>query len=146
MPSSSTSSGATSTVASIDEGAADVTPRVHVATPVSGPHEATNPAPPRGRIVRALRAIDRVLAWPLLALIFVYRKLISPALPPACRFYPSCSAYAHEALVRHGLSYGAPLMAWRLCRCHPLSRGGFDPVPGSPGSTGSEPVEDREGN
>ena len=110
-----------------------------------GPEGAAS-ARPRSRIVRALRAIDRALAWPLLALIFVYRKLISPALPPACRFYPSCSAYANEALTRHGLSYGAPLMAWRLCRCHPFSRGGFDPVPGSPGSTGSEPVEDREGN
>jgi len=100
-------------------------------------------------LVRALRAVDRALAWPLLALIFVYRKLISPALPPACRFYPSCSAYATEALTRHGLSYGAPLMAWRICRCHPFSRGGFDPVPGtsdSSGSTGSAPLEDREGN
>jgi putative membrane protein insertion efficiency factor len=78
-----------------------------------------------------LTRLDRVLAWPLLALVWLYRKLLSPALPPACRFYPSCSAYADEALRHHGLTRGAPLMLWRLCRCHPLTRGGFDPVPGT---------------
>lgn len=69
------------------------------------------------------------MALPLLALIWCYRKLLSPALPPACRFYPSCSAYADEALRAHGLSRGAPLMVWRICRCHPFARGGYDPVP-----------------
>ena len=86
---------------------------------------------PAGRLRRALRALDALLAWPLLALIFLYRKLLSPLLPPSCRFYPSCSAYATEALHRHGLTRGGALMAWRLCRCHPWCDGGFDPVPGS---------------
>jgi len=78
-----------------------------------------------------LSAIDRVLAWPLLGLVWLYRRLLSPVLPPACRFYPSCSAYAEQALRRYGLTRGVPLMVWRLCRCHPLSQGGFDPVPGT---------------
>lgn len=80
--------------------------------------------------VTLLATINRVLALPLLGLIGLYRKLLSPTLPPACRFVPSCSVYADEALRQHGLLGGAPLMAWRVCRCHPFARGGYDPVPG----------------
>lgn len=65
----------------------------------------------------------------LLALTRAYRRLISPLLPPACRFHPTCSAYAEEALRRHGAARGAWLTARRLSRCHPLNEGGFDPVP-----------------
>jgi putative membrane protein insertion efficiency factor len=65
----------------------------------------------------------------LLALVGVYRRFVSPALPAACRFYPSCSAYAEGALRRHGAAKGAWLTARRLARCHPFHPGGIDPVP-----------------
>ena len=65
----------------------------------------------------------------LLLLVRVYRRLVSPMLPPACRFYPSCSAYAETALVRHGALKGSWLAARRLARCHPFHPGGIDPVP-----------------
>lgn len=61
--------------------------------------------------------------------IIAYRRWISPALPARCRFYPSCSAYALEAVVRHGALRGAGLAVWRLLRCHPFHPGGYDPVP-----------------
>lgn len=62
-----------------------------------------------------------------------YKRFISPLLPPACRFYPTCSAYAAEAVESHGVARGSLLAARRLCRCHPWSDGGFDPVPASTG-------------
>jgi putative membrane protein insertion efficiency factor len=65
----------------------------------------------------------------LLALVTGYRWLVSPLLPAACRFYPSCSAYAAEALRRHGAARGTYLTVKRLARCHPLCEGGVDPVP-----------------
>jgi putative membrane protein insertion efficiency factor len=65
----------------------------------------------------------------LLLLVRAYRRLLSPLLPPSCRFYPSCSAYAEAALVRHGAAKGVWLTARRLARCHPLHPGGIDPVP-----------------
>ena len=65
----------------------------------------------------------------LLALIAGYRRLISPLLPPACRFYPSCSEYASEAIARHGAVRGGVLASKRLVRCHPWCEGGVDPVP-----------------
>jgi putative membrane protein insertion efficiency factor len=58
-----------------------------------------------------------------------YRYFVSPQLAPSCRFYPSCSAYAEEALERHGTLRGGWLAARRLCRCGPWHPGGFDPVP-----------------
>jgi putative membrane protein insertion efficiency factor len=58
-----------------------------------------------------------------------YQVAISPALPPSCRFYPSCSQYALEALRRHGALRGSWLAARRLVRCHPFNPGGYDPVP-----------------
>jgi putative membrane protein insertion efficiency factor len=66
---------------------------------------------------------------PMLRLIKFYRNWISPALPGSCRFAPSCSAYAHEAIEQHGPLKGALLAAGRLTRCHPLNSGGYDPVP-----------------
>jgi hypothetical protein len=63
-----------------------------------------------------------------LRLIKVYRLFISPLFPPACRFTPTCSQYAIEAIEQHGLGHGLYLACRRLLRCHPFSRGGFDPV------------------
>jgi putative membrane protein insertion efficiency factor len=58
-----------------------------------------------------------------------YQLVISPALPPSCRFTPSCSQYALEAIMRHGAVRGTWLTVRRLVRCHPFHPGGFDPVP-----------------
>lgn len=65
----------------------------------------------------------------LVLLVRVYQRLVSPLLPPSCRFYPSCSAYAVTALERHGALRGTWLSARRICRCHPFHPGGVDPVP-----------------
>jgi uncharacterized protein len=65
----------------------------------------------------------------LLFLIRCYRRILSPLLPPACRFTPSCSAYAAEAVQLHGALKGSCLAVRRLLRCHPFCPGGFDPVP-----------------
>lgn len=69
------------------------------------------------------------LAQPLIVLIRAYQRFISPGLPPTCRFYPSCSEYAIEALREYGLFQGAALTVWRLLRCAPWHPGGVDPVP-----------------
>ncbi len=58
-----------------------------------------------------------------------YSRLISPALPARCRYYPTCSAYAEQAIRSHGIVRGSALAAWRLARCNPFSRGGVDEVP-----------------
>ena len=65
-----------------------------------------------------------------------YRSLVSPFLPSVCRFHPSCSAYAVEAIRQHGLTRGALLTIGRLLRCQPLNPGGYDPVPARGGSGG----------
>jgi len=59
----------------------------------------------------------------------LYKCLVSPLLPPACRFYPSCSQYAAEAIEKHGVMRGAVFALARLARCHPLHPGGLDPIP-----------------
>lgn len=72
------------------------------------------------------RSVMRIVAQ---APIHFYRKVISPLKPPTCRFYPTCSAYALEAIERHGPVRGSWLAARRIARCHPFHPGGFDPVP-----------------
>ncbi|CAG7642551.1 membrane protein insertion efficiency factor YidD [Paenibacillus allorhizosphaerae] len=61
--------------------------------------------------------------------VLFYRKVISPLKPPTCRFYPTCSAYALEALERHGAVRGSWLAVKRICKCHPFHPGGVDHVP-----------------
>ena len=65
----------------------------------------------------------------ILFLIWLYQKAVSPWIPPCCRFTPTCSEYAAEAVRRHGFFFGTLLAAGRLLRCQPFCRGGYDPVP-----------------
>ena len=65
----------------------------------------------------------------LLCLIGLYRRCVSPHLPKRCKYYPTCSAYAMEAIRRHGAFKGLVLGLWRILRCNPFSQGGYDPVP-----------------
>ncbi len=58
----------------------------------------------------------------------VYRRFVSPMLPPSCRYWPSCSEYALQSIQKHGVLKGGLLGAWRVIRCNPWSRGGIDPV------------------
>lgn len=97
----------------------------------SVPPEASERAParPRHGVMVVLGKVDEVLAWPFRGLVWIYRKTLSPALSPACRFVPSCSEYAEEALRVHGLTRGGALAAWRMCRCQPFAKAGWDPVP-----------------
>lgn len=69
------------------------------------------------------------LAWLALWLIGLYRRIISPALPPACRFTPTCSEYGYEAVARYGILAGGRLAVWRVLRCNPFGGSGYDPVP-----------------
>lgn len=76
------------------------------------------------------KALGTLLAWPLLALVWLYRLLVSPWLGNNCRFEPSCSQYALEALREHGAFRGTWLTVKRIGRCHPWGGSGYDPVPG----------------
>ena len=78
--------------------------------------EARPPAP-----IRALRAV-------VIAPIAFYQRFISPGLPQRCRYHPSCSRYAVQAIRQYGILRGLVLAAWRLLRCNPWSPGGYDPV------------------
>ena len=89
---------------------------------VTVPHDD----PPADEAARPrVGGLARMLLLPIVA----YRQWISPALPARCRFYPSCSAYAIEAISTHGVLRGLGLATWRLLRCQPFNRGGYDPVP-----------------
>ncbi len=79
---------------------------------------------------------DLPLTWghlprlPLLAVIRLYQLTVSRVIPEgSCRFYPTCSHYGYQAIYRYGLFKGGGLAAWRILRCQPFSRGGYDPVP-----------------
>lgn len=73
--------------------------------------------------------VRQALAWPLLLAIRSYKRWLSPLLPPACRYLPTCSDYAQEAIQLHGPLRGTWLAGKRICRCHPWGGHGFDPVP-----------------
>ena len=65
----------------------------------------------------------------MIGLVKLYRKFISPLKPPCCRFTPTCSEYALEAFMKRGFFIGLILTVWRVLRCNPFSKGGYDPVP-----------------
>jgi putative membrane protein insertion efficiency factor len=77
-----------------------------------------------------MRRLGRVFAWPLIWLVWLYRYGISPLIGANCRYQPSCSAYAEEALRTHGALRGGWLTLKRIGRCHPWGGSGYDPVPG----------------
>ena len=76
-----------------------------------------------------LAALRRALEWLMLAMIAFYRRCISPLFPPVCRFTPTCSQYAQEAIRRYGPFKGGWLALRRILRCHPFGGSGYDPVP-----------------
>ena len=78
---------------------------------------------------RSRSIFKRICALPLIALVKFYQLCISPFTPPSCRFTPTCSQYAEEALAVHGALWGSVLSIWRVLRCNPFGKGGFDPVP-----------------
>lgn len=78
------------------------------------------------KLVRIVRRLPRTV---LVLLVRGYQVSISPLLPSSCRYFPSCSAYAIQALERHGALKGSWLAARRILRCHPFTPGGYDPVP-----------------
>jgi len=88
---------------------------------------------------RIARLADRVAGRALRLLIRGYQLAISPALGHHCRFEPSCSRYASEAIALHGAVSGVALGARRVARCHPFHAGGFDPVPGTTRAAGARP-------
>lgn len=83
-------------------------------------------APEWSEPVAAWRRVPRAV---MVSLIRGYQRVISPALPPSCRFHPSCSQYALEAVERYGVVRGSWLGIRRIIRCHPFNPGGYDPVP-----------------
>ena len=78
---------------------------------------------------RSLRVVKRIVAYPLIILVRFYQVCISPLKPPSCRFTPTCSQYAIEALRKYGPIKGLYLTVRRLLRCHPWGGSGYDPVP-----------------
>lgn len=76
-----------------------------------------------------MKLILRLLSYPFILVIRIYQYVISPALGPKCRFTPTCSQYAAEALKKHGVIKGMALSVKRISRCHPGGGSGYDPVP-----------------
>ena len=81
------------------------------------------------RVATALRHVRRIPAYGVLLLIRSYQLVLSPMLPASCRYVPTCSAYAAEAVERYGAVRGGWMAARRIARCHPFRPGGYDPVP-----------------
>lgn len=86
-----------------------------------------------------MRLLRRIVQKVLIFGVRAYQVIFRPIMPPVCRYEPSCSDYALEALRVHGPLRGVGLAVWRICRCHPFTAGGFDPVP-PPKGDGSSPA------
>ena len=76
-----------------------------------------------------MKNILKLLAFPFILIIKIYQLIISPILPPTCRFTPTCSHYSLEAFKKYGLLKGGWLSAKRILKCHPWGESGYDPVP-----------------
>lgn len=76
-----------------------------------------------------MQYLNKLAIDAILALVRLYQFTLSPILGPSCRFYPSCSEYAYQAVHRHGLFHGVVLSIKRILKCHPFNPGGVDPVP-----------------
>ncbi|MBB4267547.1 membrane protein insertion efficiency factor YidD [Roseospira visakhapatnamensis] len=96
---------------------------------MSGPHQDPSPSTDAEGTDRRKRGLRWLLTLPPRLLIRAYQLGLSPLLGQTCRFTPTCSSYALEALERHGLLRGGWLAAWRILRCHPWGGMGYDPVP-----------------
>ncbi len=72
--------------------------------------------------------MQRLVSWLAIGLLRIYKLVLSPLLPSACRFYPTCSDYMRQAIEKHGIIRGFSMGVRRLSRCHPFHEGGFDPV------------------
>jgi len=78
---------------------------------------------------RGFAAVRKAVIGIAILPILMYQRLISPLTPPSCRFYPTCSEYAKQALLKHGIIKGTALAIWRVLRCNPWGGSGYDPVP-----------------
>ncbi|MBN1479853.1 membrane protein insertion efficiency factor YidD [candidate division KSB1 bacterium] len=79
-------------------------------------------------IKKVVKFIEQILVNLFIVLIRIYQILLSPLFPDSCRFYPSCSTYAIQAMQKYGVFKGLFKAVYRILRCHPFSRGGYDPV------------------
>src|ERR1051325_1945895 len=82
-----------------------------------------------GRNLSHGKPLETAMRTAFIFLIRVYQRLISPLFPPSCRFTPTCSEYTAQAIAKHGVFSGTWLGMKRISKCHPLHKGGFDPVP-----------------
>lgn len=80
-------------------------------------------------LLAVIHGISRGLSWLLILPILFYRQFISPFTSPSCRFTPTCSEYARQAILKHGPIKGLALAIWRILRCNPWGGSGYDPVP-----------------
>ncbi len=101
----------------------------HSSAPVGGAGEFCSTGNGTAEPVAKRRALKGAVATILLAGIRVYQAALAPLMACGCKFYPTCSHYAYEAIARHGARRGSFLAAKRLLRCRPFTRGGHDPVP-----------------
>ena len=107
---------------------ADDTSTENCCTQAAGSRETTKKTTDKSGIVQ------RVLSFlspknAIISVVKLYQACVSPWFPPCCRFHPTCSCYAREALEIHGFFKGILLSTWRILRCHPFCKGGYDPVP-----------------